>query len=119
MAAQQLTFFSYPGFSSLDQIQNDPAFFEISRASGGERQTPGAARHELEAQMAFKPGDLAGYRGPSHAHLLSDRRKTIQFSHPNKELHGLQAIHCCVLRNKYLPIVSYFNSIRQAKVEPS
>jgi hypothetical protein len=49
--------------------------------------------------MPLKPGDLAGYCGPGHAHLLGNSRKTAQFRHPNKELHGLQAIHCCVLRN--------------------
>jgi hypothetical protein len=111
-----MTLFGNTGFGGFDQIQNDSAFFEIGGAGRGERQTPGAARHELETQMPLKRGNLAGHDGASYPHLLGNRRKTIQFSHPNKELHALQAIHCCVPRNKYLPIVSYFNVIRQATV---
>ena len=49
------------GFGRLNQIQDDPALFQVGRAGRSQRQPARAARHQLDPQVCFERRDLPGH----------------------------------------------------------
>jgi len=103
----------------LDQVQDDPAFFQVGGAGRGEGQPPRAARHQLDAEVRLQPGDLPGHHRAGDAQLLRGAGKAAQLGYPHEELHCIQSVHCCISSNSDLRIVVYFAAAKGHKVRPS
>src|SRR5574343_177075 len=63
--------------------------------------------------------DLTGDHRTGNIELLRGSGKAAEFGDANKQLHGGEAIHCCLPGNNHLQIVGYFARRCTPKVRPS